>query len=485
VAVSLPALWKASGTEPRFTSTAIILLEHSADNYPIFREWVPQNSAPILMTLLRSRSVAEEVVETLPKASFEELLTHRDERDYASRLMNLYGRLRGRPLAEVSPKQLVIQELQRARVSFGSRGGGLVEIQASASSPQVAVDVVGAYVEVLQGRTRAMNRDQARALREFMEGTQANVSATLKEAEAALADFRKQRGILQPDPNSQMDLVRLAQSEDALAEVQINEKMVQTRLAFVRGALAREAQEPAKAKAESAEVRSLQGRVARLERRHEELLDRYTESHPLVRTTKADLDDARAALEAHQNRPGKREAPDPQAQPDRRTLTQQAANMEAELSSLQVRKQTLQGQIQAAKARVTHLSTDELEYARLKRAADIQRNMFTMLQEKIYAANARGQGEVRSVRVIEPPIFPLASSSAQSLKVALFGLVVAGLMGVGVALGLDYMEDSVRSEAELEALVGVPVLGAITRMSVPKALPEPKRALRLPSGGQS
>jgi uncharacterized protein involved in exopolysaccharide biosynthesis len=318
-----------------------------------------------------------------------------------------------------------------------------------------------------------------------MENTQANVSATLKEAETALADFRKQRGILQPDPNSQMDLVRLAQSEDALAEVQINEKMVQARLAFARAALARDSQEPPKAKAESAEAKVLQGRLARLERRYEEMLDRYTEGHPLVKSTKADMDEVRTALEAYQKRPGRQEGADHQALPDRRTLTQQAANMEAELNSLQTRKQTLQAQIQAAKGRVTHLSNEELEYARLKRTADIQRNMFTMLQEKIYAANARGQGEVRSVRVIEPPIFPMGSSSARALKVAFFGFVVGGLMGVGVALALDYMEDSVRSEAELEALTGVPVLGAISRMSIPKALPAPKGPLRLPNAGRS
>jgi uncharacterized protein involved in exopolysaccharide biosynthesis len=317
-----------------------------------------------------------------------------------------------------------------------------------------------------------------------MENTQANVAATLKEAETALADFRKQRGILQPDPNSQMDLVRLAQSEDALAEVQINEKMVQARLAFARAALAREAQEPAKVKSESAEMKILQARLSRLERRYEELLDRYTESHPLVKSTKADLDEVRASLEVYQKRPGK-EGGEPQALPDRRALSQQAANLEAELSSLQVRKQTLQAQVQAAKGRVANLSSEELEYARLKRTADIQRNMFSMLQEKIYAANARGQGEVRSVRVIEPPVFPLGSSSARALKVALFGIVVGALLGVGVALALDYMEDSVRAESELEALMGVPVLGAISRMSIPKALPAPKGPLRLPNAGRS
>ncbi len=491
LAVALPALWQAARAQPSFTSTAIILMEQSSDNYPIFREWVPQNSAPILFTLLRSRGVAEDVVDSLPKASFEELLTHRDDRDYASRVVNFYRRLRGIPLPEVSPKQLVIQELQRARVNFVSRGGGLVELQASASTPPVAVDLVGAYVEVLQNRTRAMNREQARALREFMESTQANVASTLKEAEQALADFRKQRGILQPDPNSQMDLVRLAQLEDALGEAQINEKMAQARLAFVRTALARDAQEAAKPKSGGAaqgepfSVKVLQTRLQRLERRYVDLLERYTEHHPLVKAAQAEMNEVRARLEPLQRLQATEEAADPQRAVKRSTFAQQAANLEAELDSLQVRKQTLQARIQAAKASVSHLSNEELEFARLRRTADIQRNMFAMLQEKIQAANARGQGDLRSIRVIEPPILPVSSSSARALKVALFGIVLGGLLGFGVALALDYMEDSVRAEWELEGLLGIPVLGSISRMHVPKALPAPKGPLSLPGAGRS
>jgi len=198
------------------------------------------------------------------------------------------------------------------------------------------------------------------------------------------------------------------------------------------------------------------------------------------------MEEVRAALEPVRQQQGKEEAAEaatpPQALLNRRVLAQQAANLESEIQSLQVRKQTLQSQSQAAKARVAHLSNDELEYARLKRTADIQRNMFTMLHEKVQAADARGQGELRSIRVIEPPTFPLVSSASRPLKVALFGMVLGIVMAVGAALVLEYLDQSVRGEAELEALLPVPVLGTISRMSLPKALPAPKTALRLPAG---
>ena len=490
LAVAVPAVWMAAREDPRFKSSAIILMEQSADDYPVFREWVPRNSLPILMTLLKSRSVAEEVVESLPKASFEELLTHRDQRDYGSGLVNMYRRLQGAPNVEASPKQLVVRELQQARVQFISRGAGLVEVEAWASSPQVAVDVVGAYVEVVQNRARAMNREQARAFREFMETTLGNVAGTLKQAEQALADFRKQRGFFQPDPNAQIDLLRLAQREEALAEVEISEKAAQARLAMVRAALAREPQEAAKPKPGPAEpepfsLKVLQTRLQRLEKRYTDLLDRYTEDHPLVKAAQAEMAEVRAMLEPLQRRQMAEEAADPQRAVNRQELAQQGASLAAELKALQARRQTLQVQVGVAKAKVANVSQDELEFSRLKRAYDAQQSMFAMLTEKIQHANARASGELRSVRVIEPPVFPLGFAYARSVKIALLGVLLGVLLGLGGAVGFEFLNDAVRTEPEMEALLGVPVLGSISRMVVPKALPAAKGQLRLAGGGGS
>lgn len=499
LAVAAPALWTSYRAEPRFTSSAVIIISQSADPYPVFREWVPHNSIPILMILLRGRGFAEEVVNSLTKATFEELLTHRDSRDYTATLTNLYRRLLRQPIPQVSPKDMVIQELQLARVKFVPRAGGLLEIQASASSPQAAVDLVAAYIEVLQNRTRTMNRGEARAVREFLESTVTNLSGTFKESEQTLAEFRKERGISQTDPLSQGDLMRVAQLEDALAETQINEKMLQARLAFIRTALAQNVQMPPKPKpAEPAPapqvdpfgVKVLQARLGKLEARYIDLLGRYTEGHPQVKNVKAELDEVRTTLEGLQTRQTRQEAAPaaetPPALINRGTLVQQAVGLEAESNALQVRRQSLQAQIQLAKARVSHLSQDALQHAALQRRADIHRSMLTMLQDKIFAANVRSPGDLQgSTHVIEPPNFPMGSSSSRSIKMAFLGIVLGALLGVGGALALDYLDDSVRTDGELEALMEAPVLASISRMTLPKALPAPRTPLRLPGPGPS
>src|SRR5574341_775316 len=75
LAVAIPAMWKAYSTEGTYTSTALVVFPPSADSYAFLQEYVPRNSLTYILMLLRSRSVTEEVVASLPKASVEELLT--------------------------------------------------------------------------------------------------------------------------------------------------------------------------------------------------------------------------------------------------------------------------------------------------------------------------------------------------------------------------------------------------------------------------
>src|SRR3989304_4356719 len=60
LAVAAPALWTSYHAEPRFTSSSVIIISQSADPCPVFREWVPHNSIPILMIRRRGRGPASQ-----------------------------------------------------------------------------------------------------------------------------------------------------------------------------------------------------------------------------------------------------------------------------------------------------------------------------------------------------------------------------------------------------------------------------------------
>src|SRR5262249_38919321 len=167
--VLLPAAYYASHEPPRFQTSATILLEVRPDRVPLFQEFSPFRPLSVQLAILRSRSLAEGVIENLPKSSLQDLTENPYFVDYPQIIKNAYRLLLGMEPEVDSPHTRALKELQEARVRFEPQTEGIVVIRADATKPQVAVDMVTTYIELLLSRTRSFNIDDARVSREFLE----------------------------------------------------------------------------------------------------------------------------------------------------------------------------------------------------------------------------------------------------------------------------------------------------------------------------
>ena len=98
LAVFIPIAWMASKEPPRFRTAATILIENRPDKTPLFQEFSPFRPLAVQLAILRSRSLGEAVIETLPRASVEDLIENPYYRDYVQELQNTIRRLRGQEI---------------------------------------------------------------------------------------------------------------------------------------------------------------------------------------------------------------------------------------------------------------------------------------------------------------------------------------------------------------------------------------------------
>jgi len=192
LALLLPVAYILSKEPPRFRTTATVLIENKAGKEPVFTEFSPNRPLPVQLAILRSRLLAASVVEALPKASLDDLIRNPYGRDYIGELTDWVIRLRGQEPTISSPQRLAVAELQRDRVKFLNQGignSGIVEIQAEASQPQIALDIANTYIEVLLARTRSFNVDDAKSTREYLSQQTAQISDSLARSEAAMRAF--------------------------------------------------------------------------------------------------------------------------------------------------------------------------------------------------------------------------------------------------------------------------------------------------------
>jgi succinoglycan biosynthesis transport protein ExoP len=478
----LPAAYMLSKEPPRYRTTATILIENKADRAPVFQEFSPYRPLPVQLAILQSRLLAVSVIETLPKAAVEDLIHNPYGRDYIADLMDLAGRLRGKEPAAPTPQRQAVSELRRDRVRFVTQPGssGLVEIQAEASQPQIALDIANTYIDVLLTRTRSFNVDDAKNTREYLSQQTAQVADSLARSETTLRSFTMARGGVQIPAKSTETALRLSQLETTLAEVQANRNISQTRLAALKAKLDAipVTQAPAKptvaaaAPANPANATRLRAKLSSLEAQMVEAKARYQEDHPRVRSLSQQIADVQRELgdsvrDLTVANPALGSAI---ANDDRAAFAEMVAALDTSVVSLTAQETALKEQLVAARRDLSGLSKDELEYRRLASEVETNRKLSTLLSDKLGAARIREQGEMNVVKVIDPPGFPTTAPNQRRIQFLGLALALALIIGVGAPASAEYFNRPIMGEADVKQLTGLPILAAVPEVQSQKIM---------------
>ena len=197
--------------------------------------------------------------------------------------------------------------------------------------------------------------------------------------------------------------------------------------------------------------------------------ERYTDAHPMVQATQEEVtkQQVRVAQLARElpTAPPTKESRVPQAisssPTERAEAHRQLAALESEEGALQAKVETLKGQVERLRKNLRNLSEEEVEFSGLRRTVEANRNLFTVLSDKLMAARIREQGEAGFVRIIDPASFPLQPTQSKTQKLLLMVLAIAGGIGFGVAFGIEFWRLPVETESDVEKATGLPVLGSV------------------------
>jgi succinoglycan biosynthesis transport protein ExoP len=478
----VPAAYHLSKEPPRFRSTAVVLLEARPDRTPVFQDLSPTRPLPVQYAILSSRSLAETVAENLSASARDELLGARYQVDYLQALTHAYLRSRGVELPARNVHTAVLGEV-RARVTFQPwvDKSGLVSIAADASKPQVAVEIVNAYIEALIARTRTFNIDDSRVSREFLEQQLTDVKRAMNASEQALQTFIASHGGIRLPEQSQAAAAKLAQAEAALAEVVTGQKMLQTRLDALREKVdgqKRSASErggvPAAARMASPELDRLRAQLTQLESQLLELRTKYTEEHPRIRVVKGRIDELMQSL-GGTLKDTVVVTPVPTAVPpaERVNFGEQIIALEATYHSNAAREEALRRQIDGLRQSLRGLTGGEAEYARLTREVESRRNLHALLADRLAAARIREQGEMKVVKIIDPASPAVPIPNQKRLFVLVGALGVAFALGAGVPAAVEWFNRTIETEDDVQAATGLPVLAIVPRVRAGQVLFSP------------
>src|SRR6266446_3153116 len=455
--IALPATYYLSKAPPRFRASATVLLASRPDSVPLFQEFSPFRPVAVQLAILKSRSVAESVLEKLPGPAVQDLIESPSRVDFFDAIHDAYLRWR-RVAPEVpNPQRRALQQLREDRLKLEIGSDGILLLSAEPSRPQAAVDIVNTYVEVLLSRTRSFNIEDTRVSREFLEDQLGAVKKALKTSEDALRGFTTARGGIKIPDRSQAAAAQLSQTESALAEIATSRQMTQTRLQALREKVETQKRAapaagpgPAAAPATAPEIPRLRTQLTQLELTLLDLRTKFTDEHPRVSLIKERIAEVQRELgEAVKKTTPVAAAATVVPPADRINFAEQVLALETASHFLAAQEDALRAQASAQRSELSGLSQNEQEYSRLVREVETNTTLHSLLSEKFHAARIREQGEMKVVKVIDPAGPPVPVTERR-LLILLAPFALALVAGAGVTTAIEWIHRRIETAEDVE-----------------------------------
>jgi uncharacterized protein involved in exopolysaccharide biosynthesis/Mrp family chromosome partitioning ATPase len=127
----------------------------------------------------------------------------------------------------------------------------------------------------------------------------------------------------------------------------------------------------------------------------------------------------------------------------------------------QQNEQGLRQMVAAQQQQVNTLNIGSNQLLVLEQEANSKRALYQELYAKLEQANVSNGIEASEAAVIDPARPPIAPSSPKTVRNFATGLVVGGLLGIFAAFLLDYSDDRLFTQQEVQDLAGIPVLASV------------------------
>ncbi len=322
------------------------------------------------------------------------------------------------------------------------RDSSVLTISFRSRNPELAATLADAYAQAYIYTNLELRTEPARQTTEWYNQQLTQLRAELIDKQNALSSYQEQHNILATSDRLDLESAKLAELSSLLIAVQ-NERL----------ASKSRSDQIVNAKRNQLETRAL--------------------DNPQVQKLTSDLAQAKARLKELANQVGENHPQYRQAQGDVDALKQQLNRMQELISG------SLQSSVEISKAQETQLSAELAAQKDLVLQLSRSRNELTLLKQEVDNAQAaydaalartaqtrlESQIAATDIAVLNKAMAP-SRPATPSLSTALFLALTAGLLlGVGIALCLEWLNQRIRHISDLELGVGLPVLASIPRLN--------------------
>ena len=386
------------------------------------------------------------------------------------------------PYVEILKKNLVVEPVRESRATI--KDTRLIEISYRHNDPELAAFIVNGISEVFTKTNQEKRSGTSRKTSDFLQERIANLQTEIRAGEIKLFETTKTAGILKTDNEQTIVIDRLSGLNKQLLEAENARKNAEAKyLALEKSPESvRSLSEEQMARyitEREGDIRRLvnetQQKIAQLKAERAKLLQEYLEGAPEIREYDRQiktLEDeiVKATEENKAELTGFRGRTEKVLLTNAKTEYLKAKSQEDKIkAAYEQQYDEAQGQNQSGVA--IRLLQQEIETKK-----GFLENLIKQQRENdVIAVGTDNNISVAEIAI--PPDEPVAPRRLTTVIAALF---LSTLFGMGLALFLEYLDDTIRTTEDVESFLQLPALAAIpTINSMPK-----RRLLLVGAGGE-
>ncbi len=343
------------------------------------------------------------------------------------------------------------------------RKSNVISVSYTANNPQLAAGVLSALGDAYLKKNVAVHRPPGQF--EFFDQETEAYRKNLADAEAKLKTFSTEEGGVAPQMDRDITLQKLNEFRASLQQTRADIAGTEERIRALEKQAGTTPQRLTTSASSTDDAQVLQGlknTLMTLEMKRTELLTKYQPTYALVQEVDKEIAEAKASIVTEESKPIRAETTD--RNPTYSWINEELAKAKADYSGLQARAAATQAIVTNYEAKAQELDQKGLVQQDLVRTMKTDEENYLMYQRKREEArmtNALDQTRILNVAIAEQPIAPTLPSNSPWTTL-LVGMMLAVMVSLCTAFGLDYMDTSFRTPAEVLSELNVPVLGTVS-----------------------
>ncbi len=325
----------------------------------------------------------------------------------------------------------------------------LIDITFQHGDPETAAKITNAVAETFVRSNLEKKNETNTTTSEFLSKRVAELQATLHADEEKLVNYAKNNQILSLDASQNTVVERLSGLNKSLLEAENDRKLAEAEYNAAKAPGAASALAEASAK----DINESESKLSDLKQKRAQLLVDATEEAPEVKEIQQQI----AELQKHLN--------ETRARSTNVLLT----NLETKYRQSLAREESLRKSFNQQKSETVTQNEAAINYRILEQEIQTNKGLLENLLSRSKENDVVLAGRPNNISIVDYAIVPDSPVGPARMRSVMLAFVLALALGVGLALFLEYLDDSVHSTDDVEKFLRLPALAVIPAMGGGKA----------------